>query len=54
MTFRIIALIALAAATLGASSAAVDAKQRCRLEQQCRWVNYKKVCKWVTVCREVD
>jgi hypothetical protein len=23
----------------------------CRLEQQCHWVNFKKVCTYVKVCR---
>jgi hypothetical protein len=25
--------------------------QNCRMEQQCKWVNFKKVCTWVKVCR---
>ena len=25
--------------------------QACRMEQQCKWVNFKKVCTWVKVCR---
>jgi hypothetical protein len=29
-----------------------DAKGKtCRLEQQCRWENFKKICTWVKVCR---
>ena len=27
-----------------------DAKN-CRMEQQCHWENFKKVCVWVKVCR---
>jgi hypothetical protein len=23
----------------------------CRMEQQCRWDNFKKICTWVKVCR---
>jgi len=23
----------------------------CRMEQQCRWENFKKICAWVKVCR---
>jgi hypothetical protein len=23
----------------------------CRMEQQCRWENFKKICTWVKVCR---
>jgi hypothetical protein len=25
--------------------------QTCRMEQQCKWVNFKKICTWVRVCR---
>ena len=25
--------------------------KNCRLEQQCHWENFKKVCVWVKVCR---
>jgi hypothetical protein len=29
-----------------------DAKGKvCRMEQQCHWENFKKVCTWVKVCR---
>jgi hypothetical protein len=31
---------------------AEEAKAKtCRMEQQCRWVNYKKICTYVKVCR---
>jgi hypothetical protein len=30
---------------------ASNAAAGCRMEQQCRWVNYKKVCTYVRVCR---
>lgn len=48
------ALIALAAA--GASGAvspvaAEESKQTCRMEKQCRWENFKKICVYVKVCR---
>jgi hypothetical protein len=26
-------------------------EQRCRMEQQCKWKNFKKICIWVRVCR---
>ena len=29
----------------------VQKGQTCRMEQQCKWVNFKKVCTWVKVCR---
>jgi len=28
------------------------AEQRCRMEKQCRWENYKKICTYVRVCRD--
>jgi hypothetical protein len=41
----------------GVSTAAVDATpaaavEHCRMEKQCRWVNFKKVCTYVKVCRD--
>jgi hypothetical protein len=45
------ALIAgICAATVDAAPAA--AAQRCRMEKQCRWVNFKKICTYVRVCRD--
>jgi hypothetical protein len=33
-------------------AAAEDAKGKtCRMEQQCRWENFKKICVYVKVCR---
>jgi len=33
-------------------AAAQEAKARpCRMEQQCRWENFKKICTYVKVCR---
>jgi hypothetical protein len=29
----------------------VATAQTCRMEQQCHWVNFKKVCTYVKVCR---
>ena len=42
---------------VGAGAAALDAApaaaaEHCRMEKQCRWVNFKKVCTYVKVCRE--
>ena len=28
-----------------------DKGKVCRMEQQCRWDNFKKTCIWVKVCR---
>lgn len=34
------------------SAAAQEAKAKtCRMEQQCRWENFKKICIYVKVCR---
>jgi hypothetical protein len=38
------------AAALDAVPAA--AETRCRMEKQCRWENFKKICTYVRVCRE--
>jgi hypothetical protein len=33
-------------------AAAQEAKAKtCRMEQQCRWENFKKICTYVKVCR---
>jgi len=35
-----------------ATAAGAAAKgQNCRLEKQCRWVNFKQICYYVRVCR---
>ena len=44
----------LAAACVGAPKAASAQEKtgkNCRLEQQCHWENFKKICVWVKVCR---
>ena len=43
----------IAIATFAAAINAVPAaaEQRCRMEQQCHWENFKKVCTYVKVCR---
>ena len=36
----------------GATATAQDTGgKNCRMEQQCRWENFKKICTWVKVCR---
>ena len=43
---------ALAVAVYGTSvDTPAAAEPRCRMEKQCRWVNFKKVCTYVRVCR---
>lgn len=56
---RHIGRILITAIVLGACSPAVagqtppsDPKGKtCRMEQQCRWENFKKICVYVKVCR---
>jgi hypothetical protein len=34
------------------SAIAQEARAKnCRMEQQCKWVNFKKICTYVKVCR---
>jgi hypothetical protein len=34
-----------------AGSPQEDKGKSCRMEQQCRWENFKKICVYVKVCR---
>jgi hypothetical protein len=34
-----------------AAMAQDKAGKNCRMEQQCHWENFKKICVWVKVCR---
>jgi hypothetical protein len=46
------AILALIAVSHSAEALAQDAKGKdCRMEQQCHWQNFKKICVWVKVCR---
>jgi len=36
----------------GLTAPAAAEQQHCRMEKQCRWVNFKKICTYVKVCRE--
>ena len=48
----IIALSANPSSAQGAGTTSPDPKGKtCRMEQQCKWVNFKKVCTYVKVCR---
>jgi len=44
-------LVALAAAASPRGAAAAAQGSNCRMEQQCHWENFKKVCVDVKVCR---
>ena len=43
-------LLGIAAAPTVAAAQAPKGKT-CRMEQQCHWVNFKKICTYVKVCR---
>jgi len=54
------AITFLAAFVLSSTAGAQEQKSRivdeakgknCRIEQQCHWVNFKKICTYVKVCR---
>ncbi len=51
---RVLFALALVTGTsvMAMNVSAAATEKRCRMEQQCRWVNFKKVCNWVKVCRE--
>ena len=58
MNFGLIALTLLTSVALASSAFARDPKSHiekkdkiCRMEQQCHWVNFKKICTYVKVCR---
>jgi hypothetical protein len=46
----VIILLGIAAAPSIAAAQAPQGKT-CRMEQQCHWVNFKKICTYVKVCR---
>lgn|GEM_PF-3547764 len=47
-----IVMLGLALGAMPAQAATPDPKGKtCRMEQQCHWENFKKVCVYVKVCR---
>jgi len=45
-------IVALLASHIPASAQTQGAKgKNCRMEQQCHWENFKKICVYVKVCR---
>ena len=45
-------IVALLSSYMPANAQAQGAKgKNCRMEQQCHWENFKKVCVYVKVCR---
>jgi hypothetical protein len=46
------AFVLLGIASAPTMAAAQEPKGKtCRMEQQCHWVNFKKICTYVKVCR---
>ncbi len=46
------AILALISIFSSSHATAQDTKNKnCRMEQQCHWENFKKICVWVKVCR---
>jgi hypothetical protein len=50
---RVLLVFAFTAAVCATAISATPtaAEPRCRMEKQCRWVNFKKVCTYVKICR---
>jgi hypothetical protein len=50
-----VAIVALVTEVQGASAQATATQDQkgknCRMEQQCHWQDFKKICVWVKVCR---
>jgi hypothetical protein len=52
MTRFSLAIVAAVLAISGAQAETPDSKGKvCRMEQQCHWENFKKICTFVKVCR---
>lgn len=45
-------ILAAAVTAIPGAAAAQETKGKdCRMEQQCHWKDFKKICVWVKVCR---
>ena len=52
LVFPALGALALIFFCCSATAWAQDASgKNCRMEQQCRWENFKKICTYVKVCR---
>ena len=53
LTSIAIAIVALASLSnaMAAPAASPEKGKVCRMEQQCHWENFKKICVYVKVCR---
>ena len=51
-TLVILIVLSGSSASAATPTAVQDVKGKtCRMEQQCRWENFKKICVYVKVCR---
>jgi hypothetical protein len=49
LSWGILTVLSLCSSTSAWAQAANG--KNCRMEQQCHWENFKKICTWVKVCR---
>jgi hypothetical protein len=49
--FQLAAAATLLLSIVAAPTVAAAQAKTCRMEQQCHWVNFKKICTYVKVCR---
>ena len=49
--FQLAAAAMLLLSIVAAPTVASAQAKTCRMEQQCHWVNFKKICTYVKVCR---
>ena len=47
----LVGLLAAPQLAAAAPAAPSDKGKDCRMEQQCHWKDFKKICVWVKVCR---
>ena len=51
-TLAVFIVVGGSSASAATPAAVQDVKGKtCRMEQQCRWENFKKICTYVKVCR---
>jgi hypothetical protein len=49
--FFLATLVVILIGNTGSAFAQQSGGKNCRMEQQCHWENFKKICVWVKVCR---
>jgi hypothetical protein len=51
IAITIVVLVSLSSAMAAPAASTQDKGKVCRVEQQCHWENFKKICVYVKVCR---